>query len=134
MQHIVSFNVGDIECGNHEVFYVVDVASKDDFLLAYMIAVDESDKLAKLESDLQKKYDNAVASSDQTKIQLAWDARVAFTAKHRRIFTHSLVVNGLIFEHFREYDSELMRMATVMPEIYTLEEWFERHRPAKFEG
>lgn len=131
MKLVVQYSTGEYD-SFYEHTYCVDYESKDHFGVAFLDAFNEWIPKQQKYRKLQKDLSDARASKDPRKMTPAWDAWKAFHESDNKTLYH-LVVDGHKFalpeNDWEEKDGQYTLLS--IPEIYTLDEWFELNRPDK---
>lgn len=131
MKLVVQYSTGEYD-SYYEHNYCVDYESKDHFGVAFIDAFNKWIPKQHKYRKLQKGLADARASKDHRKMTPAWDAWKEFHEGEHRSLYH-LVVDGYKFalpeNDWEEKDGQYKLLS--LPEVYTLDEWFEMNRPEK---
>lgn len=133
MKYVVVYSTGEYD-SFYEHNICIESESKDHFQVAFLDAFEEWVKLKKRYNKLQKDLSDARASSDPRKMTPAWEAWKAYCSSPEYQLNYFFVVDGYKMpspenDLHQNKESEWSLMA--LPEIYTLDEWFDLHRPEK---
>jgi hypothetical protein len=123
MKLVVEYSTGayDSYC-NHT--YCVEYDSKEQFITVFIAAFEAWVIQHKIRTQLCADLATARASKHTQKMSIAWEAWKDFT---NNTLYHCLLVDGCVMAVPEDYDSNFN--LNTLPEIYTLDEWFEEHRP-----
>ena len=129
--------VVEYSTGEYDSFYVhnycVEYESKDHFSAAFINAFDKWIPKQQKYRKLQKDLSDARASKDPRKMTPAWNAWKEFHDSGENKELYYLDVDGYKFalpENDWEVKDDQYKLLS-LPEIYTLEEWFEMKQPER---
>lgn len=129
MKLVVCYSHGGYE-GTWTENVCVEYESKDHFLVAFIDAFDAWAVAKNGKRELQRRLAAARSSQDEKKIAKAFAELLAFTESDD--YHANLIVDGMEFWNFEDYSEDKHGVMTIgaLPDVYTLDEWFEENRPS----
>ncbi len=129
MKLVVCYSHGGYE-GTWTENVCVEYESKDHFLVAFIDAFDAWAVAKNGRRELERRLSAARSRQDEKKIAKAFAELLAFTESED--YHVNLVVDGMEFWNFEDYSTDKHGVMTLgeLPDVYTLDEWFERNRPS----
>ncbi len=127
MKLVVCYTHGGYE-GTWTENLCVEYESKDHFHVAFIDAFNAWAEEQKKRERLQKRLADARASRDRKKIDPVEAEWTQYCVDHH-VFG-PIVVDGMEFNYYQDYEHTNGEYVMIgLPEVYTLDEWFERNRP-----
>lgn len=129
MKLVVCYSHGSEGSGFWQEHVCVEYESKEHFLVAFIDAFDAWAVARNGSRELERRLAAARSSQDNKKIEKALAELLSFNADNHT--NRGLVVDGWSFDYFQDYEQDRHGVMTIiaMPEVHTLDEWFELNRP-----
>jgi len=128
MKLVVCYSHGSEGSGTWHENICVEYESKDHFLVAFIDAFEAWAVSKNGRRELERRLAAARASQNEKKIAKALADLLSYTESNN--YYSSLIVDGVEFWYFQDYDTDKHGVMQLigMPEVYTLDEWFEMNR------
>ena len=133
MKLIISYSTGSYD-DYYEHHYAVEAESKEAFIADFQAAFEAWAARKELADTVRRMLDTIrPLGKDMTKTT-EWGIWTDYLSSDNYKYVNSLIINKLEFAMIEDYE-ELDGGYTIktMPDIYTLDEWFEANRPRKVE-
>jgi len=133
MKLIISYSTGSYD-DYYEHHYAVEAESKEAFIADFQAAFEAWAARKELADTVRSMLDTIrPLGKDMTKTT-EWGIWTDYLSSDNYKYVNSLIINKLEFAMIEDYE-ELDGGYTIktMPDIYTLDEWFEANRPRKVE-